>query len=137
MDRRLCFVVVLVLAAISSWRCSAKDLAAADHKRDVFSEKQVQVSGNEDLCLQCKQLFAIYSDKQKQSEMIDDLHNYCSRFFDLAQMCIALYEPILTSIFDRINSSTPESFCKFFCEGVDPISQQSARNWFSNMPLRF
>ncbi|XP_019184246.1 PREDICTED: proactivator polypeptide-like 1 [Ipomoea nil] len=234
MDRRLCFVVVLVVLAISSWCCSAKDLAAADLKTqsldvsekqvegslcvqckefvttysdeqkqrelinslhnycknigaitdnpawgqqcinnvdqtlpNIFemissstpeticklfcegvvsisqyaesTEKQVQVSGNEDQCLKCKQLVVTYSDKQKQSQIINALHSFCQINFPFPQQCINQFEPILTNLFKLINSSTPESLCKLFnfCEGAVSISQQSARNLFSNMPLQF
>ncbi|XP_019184326.1 PREDICTED: uncharacterized protein LOC109179220 [Ipomoea nil] len=124
MDRRLCFVVVVVLAAISSWCCSAKDLAAADLKTK-FLEKQVQVSGNEDQCLQCKQLVATYSDKQKQSQMLNAVNNFCLiNYFPSPQQCLDRFEPILTKFFEIINSSTPETLCTLLLVCDSPLGIQ-------------
>nr|GMC97672.1 prosaposin-like [Ipomoea batatas] len=94
------------------------------------TEKQVQLSGDEDQCSKCKEFVVIYSDKQKQAELIDDLHNYCNRFFDLAQMCIATYEPMLTAFFKIISSSTPEILCQSLgkCERNVSISQYASNS---------
>ncbi|XP_019184248.1 PREDICTED: uncharacterized protein LOC109179133 [Ipomoea nil] len=113
MDRRLCFVVLVVLA-ISSWCCSAKDLAAADLKTESL-EEQVQVSGNEDQCSLCKQIASnviTYFSENRQT-----LYNLCNAILDWLPRCYKIVE--------EISSSDPESLCKsvHLCEGVVSISQ--------------
>nr|GMC93820.1 prosaposin-like [Ipomoea batatas] len=126
MDRRLCFVL---LALAISWCCNAKDLAAADLKRESL-EKQVQVSGNGDLCSQCKELVATYSDEQKQKQLTAQLHGYCYLVSPSPQQCINQVDQSLSSIFEVISSSTPESFCNpfFFCKEGASISQYASNS---------
>ncbi|XP_019184247.1 PREDICTED: prosaposin-like [Ipomoea nil] len=119
MDRRLCFVLLLVLAAISSCCCSAKDLAATDLKRDV-SEEQVQVSGNEDQCSLCKQIASnviTYFSENRQT-----LYNLCNAILDWLPRC--------SKIVEEISSSDPETLCKSLqlCEGVVSISQYASNS---------
>nr|GMC99732.1 prosaposin-like [Ipomoea batatas] len=127
MDRRLCFVV-LVLLAISCC-CTAKDLAAAHLMRDV-SEKQVQLSGDEDQCSECKEFIVIYSDKQKQAELIDDCHNYCFQILAFCKQCIAMRDIVLSAFFKTISSSTPETLCQWYgkCERLVPISEYASNS---------
>ncbi|XP_019184295.1 PREDICTED: prosaposin-like [Ipomoea nil] len=119
MDRRLCFVVVVVLAAISSWCCSAKDLAAADLKTQSL-EEQVQVSGNEDQCSLCKQIASNVI--TYFSENYQTLYSLCYALFDLFPQCFEIVE--------EISSSDPETLCKsvHLCEGVVSISQYASNS---------
>nr|GMC93821.1 prosaposin-like [Ipomoea batatas] len=95
------------------------------------TEKQVQLSGDEDQCSECKEFIVIYSDKQKQAELIDDCHNYCFQvFFDMAQPCIGMCDIVLSAFFKTISSSTPETLCQWYgkCERVVPISQYASNS---------
>nr|GMC99734.1 prosaposin-like [Ipomoea batatas] len=132
MDRRLCFVL-LVLAI--SWCCSAKDLAAADLKRESLdaSEKQVQatklVSRNEQVCLLCEQYaseaLAFLSNEQTQREITDFLLKACSKFPVYKQECIGWVNHYAILFFIEISSLQPENLCQEIdlCEKVVSISQ--------------
>ncbi|XP_031093445.1 uncharacterized protein LOC115998111 [Ipomoea triloba] len=125
MDRRLCFVVLLL--AISCCCCSAKDLAAI-HLKTESLEKQVQVSANEYLCLLCKGVVTILSDEETQREIISAINAVCFNFFP-SQECNDEVDQ-LSNIFKIIDSYTPESLCQEIelCEKVVSISQYASNS---------
>nr|GMC95424.1 uncharacterized protein LOC109157713 [Ipomoea batatas] len=86
----------------------------------------------------CKQsvsdFIATYSDKQKQKEMIDALHNYCSRLFDMAQL-VEVLQLLLKACDSAKNFSTKFLACRWHASstpadnsGQSPFPVNSNKN---------
>lgn len=99
----------------------------ADQKGGIESKVQA-VRGNEQLCSLCEEYTAIavdYLSKNKtETEIIDTLHQACSRLLSLEQQCVVLVDYYASLFFMEINKIKPEEFCTKvnLCEKMSLVS---------------
>jgi saposin len=120
MDMRVGLVCLLVLVA--SWACHARQLVGVDV--EVYEEIEVEENGagleeiyrNDKVCTLCEQVAAealgYISENKTQSEIIDMLHNSCSRVPSLTQQCVALVDYYAPLFFSEASSVQPGDFCQ-------------------------
>ncbi|XVF84198.1 hypothetical protein PTKIN_Ptkin17bG0006200 [Pterospermum kingtungense] len=138
MDVRFGLFFLFVLGA--SWACDARQLEAAEVV--IFDASVVQinqgkdgevvekVSRNDNVCTLCEEFASDAIDfllqNETQTEIIDILHESCSRIPSFKQQCIELVDYYVPIFFVEISSIQPEYFCQNvnLCQKVALISSQ-------------
>lgn len=122
MGLRMRFMLLLVLA--NSCACAyARDLLTsdiidmpADHK--IQSENRMSESSarNEELCTLCEEYAsqALYylGENETQTEILNNLHQACSRLHSFEKQCVLLVDYYAPLFFMEIATISPEQFCE-------------------------
>lgn len=136
MGLRVGLLFLLVLGI--SWNCAgARNLVISHvsvmqiHNEEPTSSISELSVGNERLCTLCEQFTsqAIYylGENKTEMEIIEILHQACSRLHSFKQECVSLVDYYAPLFFVEIAMIKPEDFCEKvnLCEGVALISAQS------------
>ncbi|XVF37435.1 hypothetical protein REPUB_Repub20aG0007400 [Reevesia pubescens] len=138
MDVRFGLLFLFVLGA--SWACYARQLEVVEVEISDASVVQINqgqdgdiletVARNDNLCTLCEEYvteaIGYLSQNKTQTEIVEMLHESCSRIQSFEQQCITLVDYYAPLFFVEISSIQPEDFCTKFnlCKKVALISSQ-------------
>ncbi|XP_022761419.1 prosaposin-like [Durio zibethinus] len=138
MDVRFGFLFLFVLGA--SWACDARQLEVVEVVISDASVVQInqgqdgevveKVARNDNVCTLCEEFVTeaidFLSQNKTQTEIVEKLHESCSRIPSFEQQCISLVDYYVPLFFMEISSIQPEDFCTKvnLCQKVALISSQ-------------
>ncbi|KAL6574504.1 hypothetical protein OROMI_011789 [Orobanche minor] len=112
--------VLLFLFVIGScWCCNARDLTAnhvAGNSETGTGQHVNDISENERLCSLCEEFAGnalnYLSENKTQTEILDILHNSCSKVPSFKQQCIVLVDYYTPLFFLEVSSIQADEFCQ-------------------------
>ncbi|PKI62921.1 prosaposin [Punica granatum] len=117
---RLAFVLLFMLSI--TWNSDARQLSELHPKEEV--------SRNENICTLCEEFAAealdYLNDNKTQTEIIEQLHESCSRMPTFKQQCITLVDYYAPLFFLEVSSIQPGDFCQKvnLCEKMALLSAE-------------
>ncbi|KAK4802739.1 hypothetical protein SAY86_000942 [Trapa natans] len=121
MDMRICLLLLFTLSA--AWSSHARQLSEQHQQEDV--------SRNENLCTLCEeyavQALDYLNNNITQIEVLQLLHERCSRMPTFKQQCITLVDYYAPLFFLEVSSIQPSEFCQKvnLCEQITLLSAQN------------
>jgi len=121
-------LVLLILGA--SWVCDARELTSSSLSSMIYDVSALQINylefegkikasedgENKDVCTTCQELAAeaikYLMENKTQIEIVDILHETCSRLVPLEQQCITMVDYYVSFLLQEIGSVQPGEFCQ-------------------------
>ncbi|CAN8278811.1 unnamed protein product [Cochlearia groenlandica] len=106
----------------------------SDARSIVDSTFSEEVSKKENVCTLCEEYVTValsYLEKNDtQAQIIDELHDRCSRTRGFAQQCITLVDYYVPLFFLQLDSFQPEEFCKRMnlCDKVVALVEEARQD---------
>ncbi|XVE80777.1 hypothetical protein DITRI_Ditri15bG0007500 [Diplodiscus trichospermus] len=138
MDVRFGLLFLSVLGAI--WACDARqlevvevvisDASVVQVNQGQYGEVIEKVAQKDNVCTLCEEFVAeatdFLSQNKTQTEIVELLHNSCSRIPTFEQQCITLVDYYVPLFFVEISSIKPKDFCRKvnLCQKIALISSQ-------------
>uniref|UniRef100_A0A803QF10 Pulmonary surfactant-associated protein B n=2 Tax=Cannabis sativa TaxID=3483 RepID=A0A803QF10_CANSA len=126
MDVRVGFLVVFLLS--SNWGCDARQLSKPDLLEEIQASENV--GKDENVCTLCEeyatQALEYLEQNKTQIEILEILHESCSKMHAFKPKCIALVNYYAPLFFLEISSIQPVEFCRKvnLCQQIVAVSSQ-------------